>query len=463
MSTLALILLLGAGPSLSIDADRMLSINDRRMFVIGLYENPTDDARLDEVAKAGFNLVQSGADAAALDRLHARGLYAWINTGSAIDLSEDPETRSSALSAMAQEFGAHPALITWEVPDEALWNVWYGATMWRRSREIRDQNALIDALPDESARTRLRELRRQAEEYYRLGEFAKGEQTADAIWREMGKTPPHPEWNLSNAPERAAKMAQGMIEGYKLLRRLDPQRPVWMNHAPRNSVAQRTLFNRAADVVGCDIYPVPPNQIEHSDLADRSLSCVGAYTRTMQEAAPNKPVWMVLQGFAWADLRETAARQEREKLRPPTYDETRFMGFDAIVNGARGILYWGTAYTDKDKPFYGDLLRFVRELADLQPVLSAEDSTLTLHVHLDETWGSLDRGVRVLAKDAPDGVWVLVVNEWSDPLRYTLHGLDGLNGTTYRDPVAGVEAAVKEGALSHAIPAFGVHVLRPSP
>ena len=50
------------------------------------------------------------------------------------------------------------------------------------------------------------------------------------------------------------------------------------------------------------------------------------------------------------------------------------MAYDAIVHGARGILYWGTAYTKRDGTLWGDLLKLVRELADLQRVLSAPDA-----------------------------------------------------------------------------------------
>jgi hypothetical protein len=441
--------------------DGMLEVDGQRTFVLGLYENP-DDARLDEAAAAGFNLIHASADAAALDRLWTQKIYAWLNTGYTIDLGTDTETRKAELERMAGEFAKHPGFLVWEVPDEALWNTWYSATQWRRGAEPRKQNALIVELQDADLASELRGMRDEAEAAYGRGEPRIGEQLADEIWKKLGKEPPNPDLNLSNAPERQVRLAEGMVQGYQLLKNLDPNHPIWMNHAPRNSIEQLALFNRGADAVGCDIYPVPRERDNgHSDLSDQFLSCVGGYTRRMQEAAPGKPVWMVLQGFAWADLRETADVETRDLLRKPRPDESRFMAYDAIVNGARGILYWGTAYVDKDEPFWTELLSLVAELSAQQFVLSAPDAALDIDITLAETWGSLDRGVRVLPKQVDGRVYLLVVNEWLDPLVYTLHGLDSLEGTRYRDRETGQESMVEHGALTLPIGAFGVHVLEP--
>ncbi|NUM55033.1 MAG: hypothetical protein HUU46_15405 [Candidatus Hydrogenedentes bacterium] len=451
-----------AANDVSIAADGMLIVNGDRTFVLGLYENPKDDAILDEATKAGINLIQSTPDTEQLDRLHNRGVYAWINVGSSIDLSADTDTRKASLKKLADDFAAHPSLLVWEVPDEALWNVWYGAELWRNRDEPKQQEELIAALEDKAKAEKLRAMRVDVRKHRAMAEYKQAEDIADAIWRELGKEPPNPELNTSNAPERAATMAAGMLDGYTHLKSICPTHPVWMNHAPRNSVAQRAAFNKAADAVGCDIYPVPPHIGGHSDLADRGLTSVGAFTRLMQDAAPGKPVWMVLQAFSWAELAEKKNDPDLDQQRHPTYHETRFMAYDAIVNGARAILYWGSAYTDRSKPFWGELLKVVRELADLQPVLSAPDADVELQISLDETWGSLDQGIRVLPKETNDGTWLIVVNEWHDPLRYTIAGLNPARGATYTDTITGASVAADNGTITLSIPSYGVQVLRPS-
>lgn len=74
----------------------------------------------------------------------------------------------------------------------------------------------------------------------------------------------------------------------------------------------------------------------------------------------------------------------------------------------------------------------------------------------------LAQGVQVLGKDVHGETWWIVVNEYPDPLRYTLHGLDELNGQVFMDPDAQREAVVKEGQLTCDIESHGVQVLRPA-
>lgn len=457
-----------AGQS-TIDDDRMLVLNGKRTFILGLYEYPEDEARLDEVASAGFNLVQATAApkevTSRLDRLHAKGLSAWVNLGSNVSSAGDPQGIERALRNLVSELGAYPALAIWEVPDEALWNCWYEANLWRRHDEPAQQLEKIDALADTSLAEALRKDRERVRNLFEEGAFAEAEALANAIWRKMDLEPPHPDLNFSNAPERSAKRAEELLEGYRVLKSIDPGHPVWMNHAPRNQIAQLARFNHAADIVGCDIYPAPAYRVGHSDLADRSLSSVGAFTLRMQEAAPGKPVWMVLQGFGWpdiggGDLKEAGGDMRRFR---PSFAESRFMAYDAIVRGARGLLYWGTAYIEKDAVLWQDLLRLVAELDGFQTVLAAPDMKLDLTLAYEETWGSLDRGVVVLPKDVEGRPWLIAVNEWEDPLVYTIGGLDRFEDITFEDTATEARASVNQGKLRLTIRGNGVQVLAPKP
>jgi len=448
------------GVECAIAPDKMAVVEGERTFILGLYENPKDDAILKQVADAGFNLVRASESAASLDRLQAQGLWAWLNTGMRIDLSQQTEKRQTDLQTMISNHGNHPALLVWEVPDEALWNCWYGATQWRRTYEPPKQRELIEKLDDTALADTLRAQQRQVQKLYNQAEYLEADTLADSIWTQLGKTPPKPGYGISNAAERAATMAGGMLDGYTLIRQADPAHPIWMNHAPRNQIAQLAAFNKAADMVGCDIYPVPRSKRQkHSDLENKTLSSVGAFTDRMQAAAPGKPVWMVLQGFGWADLRPKATEEEIKELRRPNLKETRFMAFDTIVHGARGILYWGTYKVERPDPFWDDLLAVVRELADLQPVLSAPDATMDIAVSFEESYGSVDRSVLVLPKQVGDQVWLLVVNEAEEPLQYHLDNLFALEGCRYRDTQTGKEAVVENGRITLRISAVDTQVL----
>ena len=411
---------------MTINQDRVAVVDGTPTFILGLYENPTDDAALKAAVDAGFNLVYASPTAEALDRLHKAGTHAWLNTGYDIDLSDDADAKKERLAKTVETLASHPALLVWEVPDEALWNAWYLAEGWRNGDEPKQQKEAIAALTDKALADKLTADLDEVKRLYRSGLYAEGEALADSVWTALGKDIPQPGYGLSTAPERAAKMGAGILDGYHALRKLDPKHPVWMNHAPRNTIEDLAFFDRAADIVGCDIYPVPESPlIRHSDLANRTLSSVGAYTQRMQQAAPGKPVWMVLQGTGWSDFQTGFTPEQLKTLRRPRADETRFMAYDAIVHGARGILYWGSQFVEKDSQFWLELLHVVNELDGLQHVLSAPDSKAKLQITTGPTHGSLDRGMVTLSKKTPEGDWHILVNEFEGPLVAHVDGLEG--------------------------------------
>lgn len=419
---------LAAGPGWSaqttINADRVAVIDGKPTFILGLYENPEDDAVLKAAVDAGFNLIHATATKESLDRLHAAGTGGWLNTGYDIDFSENADAKRAKISETIKSLGTHPALTVWEVPDEALWNAWYLAETWRSGDEPKQQQAAIAELTDKALAEKLSADLTAVRNLYRSGQYQEGEALADSIWTALGKDIPQPGYGISTAPERAAKLGAGMLEGYHALRAMDPAHPVWMNHAPRNTIADLAFFDRAADIVGCDIYPVPEStHVKHSDLANRTLGSVGAYTGRMQAAAPGKPVWMVLQGTGWADFSQALSPEAQKAMRRPRKDETRFMAYDAIVHGARGILYWGTQYVEKDSPFWLELLEVVHELDGLQHVLSAPDCTNVAAITVLPNHGSLDRNAAVLSKQTAEGDWHIIVNEYEGPISVAVDGL----------------------------------------
>lgn len=148
-----------------------------------------------------------------------------------------------------------------------------------------------------------------------------------------------------------------MKEAYSVYKKLNPRRPVWVNHAPRNSVDLLKKFNVAADITGCDIYPVPDGG--HSNLSDKTLSSVGAYTDKMfQTALSGQPVWMYLQAYARAKT-------------IPTYQQTRFMAYNAIMHGAMGIYYYGLRHLAWPNKMWPQLQTIGRELRSLNEILVA--------------------------------------------------------------------------------------------
>lgn len=454
-----------AGPKALLSRERMLLVNGQPRFLLGLYENPKDHAVLKEAVEAGFNLIQCPPDSAALDRVKQLGAMAWVNTGGALDLSTDTANRREQLTALANKLSRHPALLIWEGPDEILWNNWWGTT----ERLGPEMEAMRSAAEGNRA---LEALAQRARDCYSRGLYVEFEKARAEFWHVAGKPSPNPGVRIDDAPARVRQVGDGVTAGIRALHEADPNHVIWLNHAPRNSLADLRLYNRAADMVGCDIYPAPANlTVGHSDLTDMGLTSVGAYTERMRLAAPGKACAMVLQGFGWRDLRQQISEHERGVGigRRPTWSESRFMAYDAIIHGANAILYWGTAYMkpveDDGSPVNGrprlwrDLLRVARELRALEPALVARPLKAPLVRHV-ETYGSIDDGgILCTARRVGDDFVVLVVNETSNGLRFTLEKLPSqLEGRTLYRLYSPEENKVVTRRLTDGIKALDVHV-----
>jgi hypothetical protein len=55
----------------------------------------------------------------------------------------------------------------------------------------------------------------------------------------------------------------------------------------------------------------------------------------------------------------------------PIWSDTRFMAYDAIIHGARGLVYWGINYVPVTSELWGDLRRLAGELSSLSSVLTS--------------------------------------------------------------------------------------------
>jgi len=232
--------------------------------------------------------------------------------------------------------------------------------------------------------------------------------------------------------------------GYRLIRdRVDAWRPVYINEAPRGSADSLRPVANACDIYGVDIYPVPsPNP--HSEIDDKTVTSVGKYTDICRDVTRGrKPIWMCLQGFAWGTLTGT-------KETYPTYDESRFMAFDAIAHGATGLVYWGLYMGRGEDPDF---------LEGLKKVLG-EVTAISAYLVGDTVESSVECGdpaIRVMHKRTAQGDLWIVLNESKENKTVTLRG---------EVPNAPVETSGLEmprpqnGELVLTLPAYGVRVFR---
>lgn len=415
------------GPVARIDDDGMLVVAGRRMFVIGSYHNPGTADGLRKLRKAGFNLVSSEPKPESLSLIEKEGLLAWAPLGGL--LAPANVAAEKKLTDTVRALAGRRELVAWEIADEALWNVWYGrqgrleeerAHLGKLLRERQKSGAKLDAV---------NRLRADEAAAIKRADYLTAEELDRQIRKLLGAPPQNADLQLSRAPEVAEQLRTRLLRGRQLIQERDG-RPVWMNYAPRNTLDDLRRYAEAADIVGCDIYPVPVAEgaSRHSDLVNRGLTSVGDYTERFRQAGAGRPVWMVLQGFGWRDLRPNPAAAPADAGRRPTLRETRFMLYDAIVRGARGVLYWGTRYAQDPPAFLADLDVVVAEAAAQSALWSARDAALQPTASYAPTMGSVDRPPRVLAKQDGPRLGLLVVNEHPSGLQVRIAGLAAADG-----------------------------------
>jgi hypothetical protein len=198
-----------------------------------------------------------------------------------------------------------------------------------------------------------------------------------------------------------------------------------------------------ADWYGFDIYPVPLTS---------DLGVVGDWVEQARVHAPAARPLAVLQGFGLDDLGNGVGRR-------PTPAETRFMAFDALVHGARGLLWYGQSAMaiDADPALWDALRAVAREVRELAPVWSAPAATVATE----------PAAVAVDARVVGNVVWLIAVNR-SDSETTLMVGIPpppAGGAGSYAVYVPGSGAPVATGSLatgsrlSLALEAWGVQVV----
>ena len=454
----------GAADSKLLSPEGFLLVDGQPRLLIGSYDLPGDDAPLKDLAGHGFNIVRASKDKAVLDRLRAHGLYGWIPLGGGLALPEGDQGKKDALTAAINQFKNHPALLVWEAPDEALWLRWFNGFAWNMFEQPYALLSEIEKAKDKHPADQIEEWRRlrdKANDLNHRGLWQESEAIYDQLWTELVGENPNPGKKISACIEGARVLGDDLTRGWEHVRTIDPNHACWQNHAPRNTIPSLRHYNRAVDAAGCDIYPMPFNKgVIHSDLPDRSLSCIGAYTRRMADGAPGKAVWMVLQGFGWKDLNDPYNPKDEDGGRRPDYGETRFMAYDAIVHGAQGIFYWGTHAIEKDSQLWRDILKVAKELRALEPGIVGEPPAAPPQCAWDDSYASIGENGPPLMLRKTGEDWVLIaVNETYAGIGFTVTGLpEALNGKTLYRLYSDESHVIENGRLRDGIKSYDIHI-----
>jgi hypothetical protein len=230
---------------------------------------------------------------------------------------------------------------------------------------------------------------------------------------------------------------------------------LWVTvQAPRGSPESLARFSPVTDVHGVNHYPVSLGN------AEPALHEVGLWTERLVQATPNRAVWTTLQ-ICWS-----WSYDGRGNFALPTRREERYMIYDAILNGARSLAFYGgnnpNCWSGLDSVYrwnwtfwndvLADLIREINAASPIAPALVNPGSTRVLPTS-DPTVQAISR------RGAGRDLWVIAAASGAGSRSVTISGL----------PAAGGKAAVytegrsiraSDGALTDTFNRWDVHVYR---
>jgi len=214
---------------------------------------------------------------------------------------------------------------------------------------------------------------------------------------------------------------------------------LWINHAPTTTgerplnktrfIEDINLYNNA-DVKSIDVYPIENRMPGHCYLpppnVPEKVSCVGEYVDILREAVNDEmPVGMTLLG------RDPDANSVKER---------RFMAYQAIAHGAKGLTYWGGLSEGA--------ATVVSELSSINSVLASEDVEREV-VNRD--------GIKTLLKECNGKVYLISVNE----LNESVENVEFYNLSSYNSARVLFEDRsifINNGQFVDGFEDYGVHV-----
>jgi hypothetical protein len=166
---------------------------------------------------------------------------------------------------------------------------------------------------------------------------------------------------------------QAVFEQYKALREHDPGS---VDYGVLVNASKVFRWRDMSDVLGCDPYPVNgfvnADAVAYGATAPPAMLLTSAWTQAaVNQVYGSRPIWMVLQLFRMGRFF-------------PNYEQMKIQAYDAIINGATGILWWGFVsekgleaewYREDDHQAYFDFRRLSQEVMALEPALVAPART----------------------------------------------------------------------------------------
>jgi hypothetical protein len=230
---------------------------------------------------------------------------------------------------------------------------------------------------------------------------------------------------------------------------------LWVTVQPaRGSGPELARYSRVTDVHGVNHYPVSLGN------PDPNLDEVGRWTDILSWATPSRSVWTTL-GICWRWSYDSFGN-----FALPTRHEQRYMVYDAIVNGARSLAFYGgnlsQCWNEVDArhrwswTYWERVLEpLVREIGAISPIAPALVNPGTTQV-----LPTSDPSVQAISRLGAGGdLWVIATRSGEGAQPVTIGGLpiSAATGDVYTE---GRSVSAAGGSFSDTFARWDVHVYR---
>jgi hypothetical protein len=232
---------------------------------------------------------------------------------------------------------------------------------------------------------------------------------------------------------------------------------LWVTiEAPRGAPAELGAYSAVTDTHGVDVYPIALRGL------NPDLHQVGVWTSTLASVTPNHSVWTTLQVCA------SPGYDRSGDFLLPTFAQERYMVYDAIINGARDLAFYGAdnrnCWNDADRAagwnwtFWNAVLEpLVGEIAATSPLAAAlvePESTQVLPTTDPATQAILRRG-------SGSDLWLIAARSGSGTATVSIAGLPPTvtRGAVYTER----RSVPASGSLTDEFAQWGVHVYHFTP
>ena len=302
-----------------------------------------------------------------------------------------------------------------------------------------------------------------------LSEFSTGDtNTAASLQNLVDTFRNHPALGLWKNYDEAwwgGISVQNLLNGYTVIKQEDTNHPVVQTHAPRGTVTNLQPYNVAADVLAVDIYPVVASGVANNPpVTNTQVSEVGDWANEIAQVAGGQKGVLV-------DRTDCIQRTTPpgNTLVFPTFQQSRFMAYQAINNGARGLMFFGGNITNtldaQDLPygwnwtFWTNVLKpLVLELGDkglLTAALTTSNSALPITFS-----GTTAPDIEFCVREVPPYLYILASKREGATVNVTFSGLPSwaaLGDVLYESPRV---VSAQNGQFTDTFAQWDVHVYR---